>query len=346
MLVPKKSSCCLTRNIGIVGFLFAYAAICGCDARRSRSGNDNGADESGLVSSTAAINPVAGKSNNNTPELSMVLIPSDEFLMGNRESEQFGQYSRCESPQHTVRITRSFHISRFEVTVEQFRSFVEATRYLTEAEESGLGCNGLNLVDGTVIRKPNCIWSSPGFAQNAKHPVVCVSWQDAVSFCEWLSASTGHLYRLPTEAEWEYCCRAGSEEMFATGHDADSLFAAANCGDRSLQSKCRVLTNVAGWSDGYPFTAPVGSFEPNAFGIYDMHGNTGEWCSDWFAPDYYHNSESSDPRGPELVQQWHVVRGGSWYNNPVSCRSSGRHDGIPTEASTTNGFRVVREIVL
>lgn len=276
--------------------------------------------------------------------ISLVRIESGRFQMGSADRSRFGRFSQCEGPQHTVVISNDLLVARHEVTVGQFQKFVSQTGYVTEAEQSGKGCNGLDVASGSVVRKSDCVWSSPGFRQTDDHPVVCVSWNDALAFCQWLTSKTGQTFRLPTEAEWEYCCRAGSDRVFATGDDADSLRRIANCGDLSLKALCRSLTSTADWDDMYPFTAPVGSFQATSFGIYDMHGNVGEWCLDWFDADYFAKSPETDPRGPEKADTWRVVRGGSWYNNPFSCRSSGRHDGVPTEASTTNGFRVVAEI--
>jgi formylglycine-generating enzyme required for sulfatase activity len=276
--------------------------------------------------------------------ITLIHIPAGEFLMGNAAADQYGRYSKCEGPRHDVRISRDFHVSRFEITVRQFRAFVVATGYRSEAERSGMGCNTLDTDTGRVVRSPTCIWKSSGFDQTDDHPVVCVSWRDAVAFCAWLSQATGRHCRLPTEAEWEYCCRAGSNAAFSTGDTIGSLKGTANCGDQSLTAVCRSATATAPWADTFAFTAPVGSFRVNTFGLNDMHGNVGEWCSDWFEAEYYGRSQRQDPRGPSSPTDWHVVRGGSWYNAPVSCRSSGRHDGIPTEASTTNGFRIVVEI--
>lgn len=276
--------------------------------------------------------------------IALVRIESGRFQMGSTDPARFGRFSQCEGPQHSVMISNDLLVARHEVTVGQFRKFVSETDYVTEAEESKKGCNGLDIASGSVVRKSDCVWSSPGFRQTDDHPVVCVSWNDAMAFCQWLTSKTGKTFRLPSEAEWEYCCRAGSDRMFATGDEADSLRRIANCGDLSLKALCRSLTSTADWDDSYPFTAPVGSFQATTFGIYDMHGNVGEWCLDWFDADYFANSPETDPRGPGKADTWRVVRGGSWYNSPFSCRSSGRHDGVPTEASTTNGFRVVAEI--
>lgn len=265
-------------------------------------------------------------------------------MMGVADTRGVGQYGESERPPHRVRITRDFRISRCEVTVGQFRQFVEQTRYVTEAERSGRGCNRLDVRTGRVVREPHCVWRSPGFAQSDDHPVVCVSWQDACAFCQWLSAETGQRCRLPTEAEWEYCCRAGSRTVFDAGDPVAAMRNRMNCADVSLQRLCPRLPRAAEWDDGYPFTAPVGRFAANVFGLHDMHGNVGEWCLDWYAADYYSRSPVDDPGGPAAPASWRVVRGGSWYNAPLGCRASGRHDGIATEASTTNGFRVVVEI--
>jgi formylglycine-generating enzyme required for sulfatase activity len=265
--------------------------------------------------------------------------------MGNPEPEQFGQYSRCEGPQHRVRIRQPFLMSKFEITVRQFRTFAESTGYQTDAERSGEGVNGLDVQSGQVVQRPQCIWTNPGFEQQDDHPVVCVSWHDAAAFCRWLTQQTGRNCRLPTEAEWEYCCRGRSQTTYFTGDDAELLKTAANCGDQSLTEVCSAASSTANWNDTFAFTAPVGSFSANAFGLHDMHGNVGEWCQDWFDATYYTEAEVDDPTGPERPTQWRVVRGGSWYNAPASCRSSGRHDGIATAASTTNGFRIVVEQV-
>ena len=270
-------------------------------------------------------------------------IPAGEFVLGASDTKRFGKFSASEGPAHRVRIEQPFWISRREVTVGEFRRFVEATGYRTEAERDGLGCNGLVLSTGTVEQRPEWIWSSPGFKQTDQHPVVCVSWNDARAYCRWLSEKEMHAYRLPTEAEWEYACRAGSQTLFSTGESVSSLRGFANAGDQSLRKQLPLAGRPAAWHDGFAFTAPVGSFRPNAFGLFDMHGNVGEWCEDWFDPQGY-AAKSAAKRNPDSTRRWRAIRGGSWFNTPTSCRSSGRHDGVPTARSTTNGFRVVRSI--
>jgi len=271
-------------------------------------------------------------------------IPAGHFVMGASSLQQSNQFNSCERPAHEVGITKPFYLSRCEITVGAFRQFVDHTRYVTEAERSGMGVNSLNLVDGSIQRLPETVWTSPGFVQQDTHPVVCVSWNDAGAFCGWLSKRIGRRVRLSTEAEWEYSCRAGTQSRFSTGDLWDSLNSSCNLGDQALLRAFPLAGGIGDWNDEAPFTCEVGSFEPNSFGLFDMHGNVGEWCQDWFAADYYRLSPESDPVGPEQETEWHSVRGGSWYNSPESCRSSGRHDGIETMASTTNGFRVVIEI--
>lgn len=275
--------------------------------------------------------------------LEFVYVPAGEFRMGTTEPERFAPQSRCETPAHQVRLSRPLWFGRHEVTVGQFRRFVEATGYHTDAERSGEGANGLDARTKRVRRDPAWIWSSPGIPQTDRHPVVCVSHRDAWAFCRWLSKFDGWTYRLPSEAEWEYACRAGTSSLFSSGDEADDLEGFANAADTSLRGILADATGAASWNDGYAFTAPVGSFRSNAFDLCDMHGNVGEWCNDWFDPRAYRNSSSSNPTGPRRATKWRVVRGGSWYNAPTSCRSAGRHDGIPTARAMTNGFRVVAE---
>lgn len=270
-------------------------------------------------------------------------IPGGQFTMGAVPADRNTHYARSEYPRHVVQISRDFYLSTCEITRGQFRAFVTATGYVTAAERSGLGANSLDLATGGVQQLAATTWQSPGFVQSGNHPVICVDWYDAVAFCEWLSTAHGRTFRLPTEAEWEYACRAGQTTRYSTGDNATSLQSYANIGDQSLVAEFLKAGGAAPWFDGAAFTAAVGQFRPNAFGLQDMHGNVGEWCHDWYADDYYQQSPAVDPSGPEQPTKWHSVRGGSWYNAAFSCRSSGRHDAIETAASTTNGFRVLLE---
>ncbi|MEO2017902.1 MAG: formylglycine-generating enzyme family protein [Fuerstiella sp.] len=269
-------------------------------------------------------------------------ICAGSFVMGAVAGEPVDEYSRCEHPAHTVTISRDFFLGRNEVSVGQFRQFVESTGYVTEAEQLKVGANSLNLQTGAVQQLSETVWHEPGFPQTDDHPVVCVSWNDAHAFCGWLSQTNNATFRLPTEAEWEYACRAGTQTKYYTGSDPASLRGHANFRDAALQDVFQLAEAIAPWSDGSAFTSPVGRFSPNAFGLLDMHGNVGEWCQDWYSSAHYTVVSATDPTGPPQPTAWHAVKGGSWYNSAHSCRCSGRHDGIETAASTTNGFRVCR----
>jgi formylglycine-generating enzyme required for sulfatase activity len=168
-----------------------------------------------------------------------------------------------------------------------------------------------------------------------------VSWNDAVAFCGWLSRKEGKKYRLPTEAEWEYACRAGTATRYWCGNDAERLADIANTGGSELSSKFGGGPAIAA-NDGYVFTSPVGSFRANPFGLCDMHGNAWQWCADRWKANYYGESPIDDPKGPDSGDR-RVLRGGSWNFGPVDCRCSQR---IALSADCRNdftGFRIVME---
>ena len=168
-----------------------------------------------------------------------------------------------------------------------------------------------------------------------------VSWNDAVEFCKWLSEKEGREYRLPTEAEWEYACRAGTTTRFYCGDDEDKLLSIGNVADAMLRKIYERATWALEGEDGYAFTAPVGKFRANSLGLYDMHGNVWEWCQDWYAKDYYGNSPENDPTGPAMGSS-RVIRGGSWNYDPGFCRSANRSRDTPGDRSSNLGFRVAR----
>ena len=163
-----------------------------------------------------------------------------------------------------------------------------------------------------------------GFEQTDEHPVVNVSWNDAVAFCKWLNRKEGKTYRLPTEAEWEYACRAGTTTRYYSGDDPETLAKVGNVADAALKAKFPDWQYTIKANDGYVFTAPVGKFTPNAFGLYDMHGNAWQWCTDWYGAEYYARSPIDDPTGPDSGAV-HVLRGGSWFVRPFFSRSATRY---------------------
>jgi formylglycine-generating enzyme required for sulfatase activity/serine/threonine protein kinase len=264
---------------------------------------------------------------NNLPKLTtnsigmkLVLIPAGEFLMGSPESDPSAESP--EKPQHRVWITRPFNLGVTEVTRGQFRRFVDDAGYQTEAEKDGKGGFGWNEETNRFDQNARYTWRTPGFDQTDEHPVVSVSWNDAVAFAQWLSRKEGKSYRLPTEAEWEYACRAGTTTRFSNGDNEADLVAVGNVADGTAKEKHPDWTGAIAARDGYVYTAPVGRFQANAFGLYDMHGNVWEWCSDGYAADYYQRSPANDPSGDFGAAP--VIRGGSWFREPLVSRSASR----------------------
>ena len=244
-------------------------------------------------------------------DIEFVKIPGGSFDMGDR----WGTGDSDERPVHPVKV-KTFNLSKTEITVAQFRRFVQATGYLTDADTTGWGV-AWNGEQGGIVKGAN--WQKPGFDQEEDHPVVMVSWNDAVAFCKFTGT------RLPTEAEWEYAGRNGNQnDRFPSG---DSL------------TMTDANYKVTGLSDPFPFTSRVESFKPNRFGLFDMAGNAAEWCSDWYDPTYYEEDEKSNPRGPSSGQ-YHVIRGGSFMDNRDFCRSVERNAGLADDRVYTVGFRV------
>ncbi len=248
----------------------------------------------------------------NDVKMRLVLIPAGKFMMGSPATEA-GRGSD-EGPQHEVTISKPFYMGLFEVTQEQY--------------EQVMGVN-------------------PSSFKGAKNPVETVCWDEAVEFCRKLSARTGKTVRLPTEARWEYACRAGTITAFHTGDTLEPGQANAD-----FPSKPGVWDTIMAWvGKFFPQkaktirTAPAGSFSPNGFGLYDMHGNVWEWCSDWYADSYANlptgqaGAKNQDPAGPDSGSS-RVLRGGSWCYDPAFCRSAYRSWGAPDFRFYGVGFRV------
>ena len=300
----------------------------------------------------------------NTLGMAFVKVPAGSFWMGSAESpgalaQVFPQLERKrfteltdEAPVHRVRIRRAFYLGQHEVTVGQFRRFVEASGYRPESEADGTGGYGYNpdydpattaRGDAFEGRNPRYSWRNPGFAQDDSHPVVNVTWNDAQALAQWLSQREGVRYRLPTEAEWEYACRAQTRTRYPHGDAPAALTQYANVFDQStapLWPKWK--QHALPGNDGYVFTAPVGSYTPNAWGLHDMQGNVWEWVSDWHGDDYYAHSPRKDPKGPAQGTV-RVRRGGSWHTWPFYARCSFRNWNDPDTRYTLVGIRLVRE---
>jgi formylglycine-generating enzyme required for sulfatase activity/serine/threonine protein kinase len=273
----------------------------------------------------------------NTCQIKFKRIPAGSFLMGSPDEDKAAEDD--EKPQHGVRITKPFYLGVHEVTRGQFRRFVDDAGYQTEAEKDGKGGYGRNEEKKNFEQNPRYTWQNPGFEQTDDHPVVNVSWNDAQAFVAWLSQKEGRTYRLPTEAEWEYACRAGSTTRYSFEDDPEGLAAVGNVADGTLNEKYPGKTIAA--RDGFVFTAPVGRYTPNVWGLFDMHGNVYEWCSDGFAADYYKRSPVDDPRGVDGTAH-RVIRGGSWLNGALRVRAAYRDHYGPSDRHTYLGFRCAR----
>ena len=239
----------------------------------------------------------------NSLDMEFILIPAGTFTMGSPLNEPYRDKREL---QHTVRISNPFYLQTTEVTLAQWRALM-----------------GKKLIGR---RK------GPG-----NMPVVKISYHDCMKFIKKLNALSGWSYRLPTEAEWEYACRAGSSTAYNWGNDIDC--GKAMYGNNSLKSnECLDDVKSKGLTIDQP--APVKSYHPNAWGLYDMHGNVWEWCHDWYG-DYTVNTEI-DPLGPDSGTM-RIRRGGSWFKYGHSCRSANRNSGHPSSRYKTTGFRLVAQ---
>ncbi len=322
-----------------------------------------------------AAGPRAGKTRENSLGMKLVVIPAGEFEMGGRETADElkaagffvpdGYDTADERPVHTVKITKPFLMGVHEVTLGEFLTFYnDGYQSKLSCEQDGEGAMGY---DPSKPDQPFGVsseyrpwnWGHPGMDLSTavgrerafRHPVVNVSWHDCAAFCEWLSRKERRTYRLPTEAEWEYACRAETTTLFWTGDDSESLARSENVADGTAREKFPLLTTTRGCDD-HVFTAPVGSLgKHNSFGLYDMHGNVSEWCSDWMEADYYAASPTavSDPKGPSypplgFSRGVRAVRGGDWQSSPLHCRSANRGGAKSSERYSFLGFRVVCEL--
>jgi sulfatase modifying factor 1 len=282
--------------------------------------------------------PQVGDTRTNSLGMKFVYIPAGSFEMG---SPSYEAGREDDEQRHSVTLTEGFWLGQHEVTVASFQSFVRATRYLTTADIKGNAYGftkeGNKLVDGLT-------WQSPGIDQNDHHPVVQVSWNDAMAYCQWLTKKEGNLYTLPTEAQWEYACRGGTTTMYSFGGSVEQGEGYLNIADEDFETWVGIFGHTAKnrvrWHDGYGTTAPIGSFRANGFGLYDMHGNVWEWCSDWFGKEYYSTGPAQDPTGP-TSGQYRVLRGGSWRIRPGLCRSAIRNWRSPGIRNINIGFRIL-----
>lgn len=288
-----------------------------------------------------------------THEIEQAVVPAGRFAMG--DSTGVGNAGDGETPVHEV-VLPEFSIDATSVTNDQFARFIHATGYRTEAEAFGFSAVFHLALDapqseimGPAAGTPwwlgvqGADWAHPGGSRSSidgigDHPVTHVSWNDAVAYCEWAGR------RLPTEAEWERAARGGIEG--ATYPWGNELHAARQ-ESADTQWRCNIwqgefpVRNTL--DDGFLTTAPVRTFEPNGFGLWQAVGNVWEWCSDWYSPGYYASSPESNPQGPD-AGSGRVLRGGSFLCHDSYCnryRNSARSSNTPDSSMSNSGFRTV-----
>jgi len=264
----------------------------------------------------------------NCPEI--VTIPAGSISMESND----GNADKKLVP--LVTIATAFALGKFEVTVGEFRRFVLASGYHTDAEknpDSIHGCYSMDVPDDTTYR----YWDHPGFTQTDQQPVACISWNDAQAYAKWLGEITGKPYHLPSEAEWEYAARAGTTTSRYWGDDPNQACLYANVADLTKGPNGKPMESGHACNDGYYFTAPVGAYKPNAFGLHDMIGNVWEW------------TKSSNNDFPKDDAE-HALRGGSWFYGPMFSRADSRISDVSNRGKpafhTLNcmGFRVARTL--
>lgn len=273
----------------------------------------------------------------------MVVVPKGEFLMGSPDSEE--GHSNIESRQHKVTISNPFIVGKYEITLKQFEEFAKDTEnnvgfVFSSACFQFQSYNNWTSKFGAVLM--------PGHLQSVKHPAVCISFDDATAYAAWLGKVTGKSYRLLTEAEWEYAARASDvatpRPRFPFGNDASELCGYANGADITAKAGAPNWPGTANCIDGYFYTAPVGSFRPNAFGLNDMLGNVWEWVQDCYVDNFDNAPEDGSARQEPSPRCARVVRGGSWADGPERLRSASRSGYISGSRYDLLGFRVARSL--
>lgn len=263
----------------------------------------------------------------------MVILPPGKFTIGSPMNE-VGR-GTDENPQKVVTIAYALSVGKYPVTRAEFAAFVEDTGWKIGPCEHWEG-------KSFVVEK-GIDWSNT-LQQTNQHPVVCVNWDDSQAYVQWLSRKTGKHYRLLSEAEWEYAARAGTTTAWYWGNNEANQCRYANGADLSAKASGVGAAGVVNCDDKFPYTSPVGSFQPNKFGLYDMAGNVGEWVA-----DCYHDTYSDAPADGSAVEsclpKFHdarVMRGGAWNAIPAWLRSASRDVEVPSTRADTFGFRVAR----
>ena len=270
--------------------------------------------------------------------MKFVRLPAGKFRMGSPADEPGRRTD--EGPVHEVTISKPFFLGSCEVTVAEFGKFVADTGYKTRPERDGKGGVGFGR---TVAFESHPLrnWRNTGLRRrHDDYPVACIAWGDAVEFCKWLSKKDGRTYRLPTEAEWEYACRAGTTTRYFTGDEPAGLHGHANVADKRGPSRGHGFDDAFDFSDSIIYYAVVGRYKPNPWGLHDMIGNVGEWCADGLRD--YPDMPAADPAGTDARVR--AVRGASFFSGAETARCATRSFLEPDTATVLIGFRVLLEV--
>jgi formylglycine-generating enzyme required for sulfatase activity len=277
----------------------------------------------------------------------MVVVPAGSFVMGSSDAETLREGMQPEArvreqPVHTVNLGKPFAVGKFELTRGEYAAFAEATK-----RDPGSVCTTWDQAKNLWQDVPGATWRAPGFPQTDRDPVTCVSYDDAQAYAGWLSAKTRKSYRLITEAEWEYMARASTTTSRYWGDDTEQICRHANVSDRTASDAHPALLDDPGRAvpcrDGYVYTAPVGRYSANPFGIHDVIGNVWEWVEDCYSATY----EGAPTDGSAWILpacDRRVVRGGGWYARNYFNRSAARSRELPGSRMGTLGIRLVREL--
>jgi formylglycine-generating enzyme required for sulfatase activity len=254
-------------------------------------------------------------------DIEMVWVEGGSYLMGSNEGEE------DEKPVHEVTL-KGFYMGKYEVTRGQFRKFVETTNYQTEAEKDGWAWI-YSVEEKNWVKKEGLNWKKDAkgndcYNKKENHPVIFVSYNDAIAYINWLKTTTNKKYRLPTEAEWEYAAKGGNKNSLYKYAGSDNI------------------DEVAWYGNANDETHPIGTKKANALGIFDMTGNVWEWCSDWYDKNHYQYSMKSNPEGG-LTGDYRVLRGGSFSSDSGNCRPANRVNSTPNGRSSIIGFRLAQD---
>ncbi len=270
----------------------------------------------------------------------MVVIPTGTFVMGTIGDSPEAAEHPAEHDLPLITIAQPFAIGQYELTRREFARFASETGFVPKSP-----CRTWDAVKSRFLDRPVSDWRNPGFPQivSDDQPVTCVDWTEARSFATWLSHKSGHTYRLPSEAEWEYAAKGGTQTLRFWGNDPDDGCDFANTFDLTGRETYPLAWEVAQCRDGAADLAPVGRYRPNAFGLYDMIGNVWEWVEDCSSNSYVGRPKDQRAWVWEGCER-RIQRGGSWMTAPARSRSAYHGDGRPGDRAVFFGFRLVREL--